>query len=423
MFFGRRFGQKYLGYADIWWFLSEARKIKKGDFKLSSKYREDRPEWMNHYPPLFLYLLAVVPDRYMDYMIKYAAPFMDALLASVLFSSIVFMTNNFQYGVLGVVVYLSSPMIFQQNFSLSVRPLSIFLVSIIYLVSYRFSPLNLLILSILISIALLLHKFAAQVLFFTSLGFLLIGSPDYLLSVVAGFLIAIIVSKGYYVKVFREHINHLKPSALKGYLARIKNPLRRAAALAVYCLWLIYFIVSICVLNWDAFSGPLLYSSVWIITLAVFSVITNFGILRIIGEGWRYLGYLGFPISFYVVSVIGYSPILLWMYMILTLLGLAISSIYTSRLCRKNQKFLIDQEDIEIFKNVRSVEGNRIIAYPNEFTQVVSYFSEKDYVDASRFADIIVINQKFTDENLLKIINRKGYSKKIEKRKWIVYVR
>lgn len=197
LFFGRKLGRKYFAYVDTWWFLNEARKLRKGNFKLSSKHRKERPVWENDYPPLFLYLLAIVPDEYMDDIIRYAVPLLDAFTASTLFSLITVTTNSWEYGMLGTIVFFSSPMIFQQNFCLCVRPLTLFLVSLIYLLSCSFSIPSFFGISLLVSVILLLHKFATQVVFLTSLAYLTIGRFEYLLSVVVGFLISMLISKGY----------------------------------------------------------------------------------------------------------------------------------------------------------------------------------------------------------------------------------
>lgn len=423
-FSGRRFREKYPAYVDTWWFLSEARKLRRGNFKLASKYREDRIESDNHYPPLFLYLLAVIPDKYIDYAIRYGSPIVDSLLASTLFSSIALMTNDIVYGLLGVLIYLSSPMIFQQNFCLCVRPLSIFLVSVVYMVSFSFSISNFLILSILIALILLLHKFAMQVAVFTSLAFLFFGRFDYLLALMVGFLISVFISGGYYLKVLRAHVNRLRSTELKNFArSRTQNPLRRTAVLVVYCPWLTFFVVSVFILGWDIFSTLLVSTVVWIVTLTVFSVVTNFGVFRNIGEGWRYLGYLVFPMSFYTVSVMDYSLILRWIYGFVAFSGLTISYFYSQRLYRGHQKYLIDREDIAIFRKTSPIEGCEIIVYPNEFTNVVTYFSEKDYAATPELADIIVVNKELAEKTLFNTLSEKKFLMKFEEKKWIVYAR
>jgi hypothetical protein len=432
LFLGRRLGKRYFGNGDTWFFLNEARKIRKGNFRLSSKFREDKIEptnyvafaLRNHYPPLFIYLLAVIPEKCMDYVIRYSVPFVDAFMASTLFSSISFITGSLEYGMLGVVAYLSSPTIFQHNFSACVRPLALLLVSVIYVVSCSFSVISFLGLSMLIAMTLLLHKFAAQVVVFTSLAFLFIGRPDYLLSVVAGFLIAMIASRGYYLKVLSAHMSHLRTNYLKEWAKKsARSPLKRTAALVVYFPWLAFFAISIYILGWNAFSTILVCTSVWIITLIIFSIITDFPVLRNIGEGWRYLGYSVFPMAFYAIYVIGYSPVLSWTYMAITFLGFMISYYYVLRLYRAQEKYVIDNEDTETLKKASSIAGNEIIAYPDEFTLAAAYFSEKDNAVDLRFADAVVINKELTEEALPKMIEEKGYLRRFEEKRWIVYAR
>ena len=237
-----------------------------------------------------------------------------------------------------------------------------------------------LVLSILIAIILLLHKFATQVVVFTSLAFLAIGRFDYLLSVSAGFLIATLVSRGYYLKVLRAHVNRLRSADLKHFAnSRAENPLKRTVVLAVYCPWLIFFIISLFTVNWNI-SSPLFVSDIiWILTLTVLSVVTNFSILRVIGEGMRYLGYLVFPMAFYTVSIIDQSFVIRLIYLPIAFSGFAVSYYYSQRLFKGHQKYLVGTEELEIFKRISSVEGKTVIAYPSEFTYIIAYFGEKDY--------------------------------------------
>jgi hypothetical protein len=335
------------------------------------------------------------------------------------------MTGNLGYGMLGLVVYLSSPMIFQHTFCLSLRPISLFLVSIVYIISSSFSIVNFSALSILIAVILLLHKFAAQVVVFLTPAFLIIGRPDYLTAVAVGFLIAMLVSKGYYLKVLRAHVAHLRTNYLKQWARKsAQNPLRRTAALVVYCPWLAFFAISVFVLGGNVFSTSFLVcTSAWIITLITLSVITNFSVLKNIGEGWRYLGYLVFPMSFFAVYAIENSAILPWVYTFVAVLGFIIDFYYTSRLYRQHKRHLIDKEDVSILKKISSIKGKEIIAYPDEFTLAAAYFSEKDHAIDLEFADVIAVNRKLVEESLPKTLEEKGYSLRLEEKRWSVYSR
>lgn len=426
LFLGRKLGRKYFAYVDTWWFLNEARKLRKGNFALSSKHREERPEWENDYPPLFQYLLAIVPDKYIKDILRYAVPLLDAFTASTLFSVLAVTMNSWEYGILGTIVFFSSPMIFQQNFCLCVRPLTILIVSMIYLLSCNFSILSFVALSLLISIILLLHKFAAQVTIFTSLAFLIIGQFIYMLAVATGFLIAVLISRGYYLKVLKAHVNRLKSSDLKRFAdSRAKNPLKRTAMLVIYCPWLILFVISAYLLggNVFVFSPFPICNFTWILTIMVLSVATNFWIFRVIGEGWRYLGYLVFPMSFHVVAVFDYALIIQWIYLVTTLFGLVIGYYYSNRLFKGHRDYLVSQEDIDVFRKISSINGKTITAYPSEFTYVSAYFSEKDYAIRPELANIVVVNTQLTEKELYKKLEEKGYSEEFRENKWAIYSR
>jgi hypothetical protein len=124
-----------------------------------------------------------------------------------------------------------------------------------------------------------------------------------------------------------------------------------------------YFVISTGVVKLDVLAG-LSCSIVWVTTLMSLSIITSLGPLRIFGEGWRYLGNLVFPLSFYIALTIDCVPILQWLYVFLAASGLVIGYYYTRRLFRRHQECLVDQEDAETFKEISSIKGNRVTAIP-----------------------------------------------------------
>jgi len=432
-YLGRRLKGMFLSSADTWIFLIDAQKMREHGFKLSSRIRADSVEADKYYPPLFFYLLAVVPEKFVKPMVKYGPALADAFISLILTISTILITNNIALAALAAGVYLSSPMIFQQTFCFCIRPLSILLVSLIYLFSLNFSWFNFLVISVLVAFILLLHKFAAQGVLFTSLAFLFIGRFDYLLSVAAGFLISLAISKGYYLEVLKAHLDHLKSSYLKQFVhSCTESPLRKTAALAIYCPWILFFAASIFVLWGTVFSASLISSFVWIITLVLFAVLTNFWRFRIIGEGWRYLGYMVFPSAFWAAYAVNHSPNLLWVYAPFIVAGVVIGYYYVLRLFRRHQKYIVSEADTEIFKEISTIEGRSIAALPKEFTYPLSYFSGKDYAAkleldfeerAAELADIIVLNREYADASMYEGLRKKGYTAKLEKEKWVAYAR
>lgn len=433
LYLGRRLKGKLLSNADTWLFLIDAKKMREHHFKLSSRVREKDVEGHKFYPPLFFYMLALVPEKFVKPMVKYVPPLADAFLALTLSVSAMLITNNWVFAASAAGVYLSSPMIFQQTFCLCVRPLSIFLISLIYLFSFNFSWFNFFAISIMVAFILLLHKFATQVVFFTSLAFLFIGRFDFLFSVALGLIISMAISKGYYAKVLKAHLAHLKSSYLKQFIhGQGSNPLKKTAALAVYCPWVIFFAISVFAISAKVTSAPLISSFVWIVAIALLAVLTNFWKFTIIGEGWRYLGYMAFPLAFWTSYAVEYSPNLLWAYVSFVVAGIVIGYFYVLRLFQRHQKYLISETDIETFKQMSSFEGRTITAVPKEFTYSISYFSNKDYaarldIDfqerATELADIIVLHKEYADTPLHEELKKRGYTAKLEKDNWIAYAR
>lgn len=431
LYLGRRLKGKFLSNADTWVFFIDAKKIRENNFKLASRVREDSMEADKYYPPLFFYLLAAFPEKLVKSLVKYTPALADAFISLVLTVSAMLITNNFVLAILAAGVYLSSPMIFQQTFCFCIRPLSILLVSFIYIFSLSFSWLNFFVISILVVIVLLLHKFATQIVLFTSLAFLSIWRFDYLFSFMLGFIIAIGVSKAYYLKVFKAHLVHLKSSYLKQFIySQAENPLRKSVVLAIYCPWIIFFIVSIFVVWNKIFVDAWISTFVWIIVLILLAVLTNFWKFRIIGEGWRYLGYLSFPLAFWAMNAVAYSPNLLWICAFFVVLGVIIGYYYVQRLFRRHQKYLISETDIEFFKQISSIEGHTITGLPKEFTYPLSYFSGKDYstkldIDfegrALELAEVVVLDKTSVAPHIYEELKKRGFSVKLENDRWVAY--
>jgi hypothetical protein len=433
LYLGRRLKGMFLSNADTWLFFIDAKKVREHNFKLSGRVREDSVEADKYYPPLFFYILAFVPERLVKPLVKYGPALADASIALILSVSMMLVTNNWVLAAAAAGVYLSSPMIFQQTFCFCIRPLSILLSSLIYLFSLNFSWFNFLVISILVAFILLLHKFAAQVVLFTSIAFLFIGRFDYLLSVGVGFVISMAVSKGYYLKVLKAHLAHLKSSYLKQFIrGQGGESLKKTAVLAVYCPWIIFFAGSMFALGGNILSSTLISSFAWIITILLFAVLTNFWKFRVIGEGWRYLAYFVFPLAFWAAYTVGHIPAFLWVYGVFVGLGVAIGYFYVLRLFKRQQKYLISDADTETFSQMSLIKGKTIAALPKEFTYPISYYSGKDYAArleldfegrAAELADIIVLNKEFADASLYERLVNKGYTAKLEKNKWIAYTR
>ncbi len=430
---GRRFKGSYIPDADTWIFLIGARKIRENDFRLSGRYRDDDVPADRYYPPLFFYLLALIPERYARLAIKYGSAVTDAVVAALLFATAAFVSDSMFLGFLAAIVYLSSPMIFQQVFCLCVRPLTILLISIVFLISFSPSLLSVFALTALTSIILLLHKFATQVLAFTSIAFLFIGRIDVLASLALGFAVALAVSRGYYLNVLKAHINHLRSGYLRRFLSTKQSGLiKRTLALGVYCPWLLYCGLTIYGNRAFLASSPFVYVITWILTLTALAIVTNVGLLRILGEGWRYLGYLGFPVGFYVALTIGYDQIALAAFSVFVILGFVISDFYARRLFRTHEKYLFNEEDSVIFSDLSKMEGDKIAVYPKEFTYPVAYFSGKDYSTklerdfdsvAIELANLVVVNKELSEAKQIEDIEKRGLRLRFQKDRWLVYAK
>ena len=127
------------------------------------------------------------------------------------------------------------------------RPLGLLFYSLIILGAI-FSPQNLIsiiAITVLVILVILTHKFALQVLVFGLLPYaILFDKPYLILAFAIGFLLSILVSRGAYIEIFKEHISWLyfysrHPSR--------EGVIRKLTRITTKNLWSLAIIVLMCI--------------------------------------------------------------------------------------------------------------------------------------------------------------------------------
>ncbi|MCK4518743.1 MAG: hypothetical protein KAU12_01360 [Candidatus Omnitrophica bacterium] len=335
-----RIRNRYFG-VDTWKLLEMAdiiRKRGKLPKTMTDKYLIDGPF---DYPPVFLYILSFFRKDFLEKNQWWISPFISALHGIIVFIVTYFLTRNLLIASIAQLVYCLTPIIIIESSQLSVRTFSQLIFSLTLLtilLSAHYQKPALFLLTLFMSVILILsHKFALQALVFLcvalsvwSFNFIYISIP--FLAV----LIAIVVSKGYYLTVLRGHLAILnfwrenidyrfahqirgvksKQNKNPDFINKVCNLLQRIPLLSlfgsnpfVFLLFLMFCLVEKTTALSFAKVLPSVYDLlvVWSVSLfgaAVFVILIK--PIRFLGEAERYLEYSAAPTAI-LLSVLFYG--------------------------------------------------------------------------------------------------------------------
>ncbi len=312
--FNRKFG------VDIWThllYLKEYHKQKgipkniENGFLISGDY---------DYPPIFILILSKFPFRLVEKYEFIFSPFFDSLLVALVFLISFYLTGNILLSVLTQAIYVLTPIIVLENASATPRSLGYSLFTILFLSLFLYvqnGQTLFLFLSIICgSLIFLSHRFTTQGFLFFSIFFSIFEKDLIYLEVfLLSLLLAIIFSKGFYLKVFKGHIGNLafwfknikyrfyhqikgsyKQHKTKDFIFKTYNQFLKFPpfVLAITNPWTIpvfyiFFFVK--------FSDPLISRMLlWVVLSYILALLTTWiPKLRFLGEGQRYLELSAFP--------------------------------------------------------------------------------------------------------------------------------
>jgi hypothetical protein len=207
-----RFFNKLFG-VDVWTRLLEVDHVRKSGHripveKLSGQFIVDG---YFDYPPLFPILLSYFSKKRLLAIQGFVAPFFDALQVALVYVVTVALTGNHLYGYLAQLLYAATPMIAIENSYLTPRSfgyLNFSLATIPLLLSYHWQNSWLGLVGLFFACTLFLsHRFALQSFFFLTIFFTFyLNRPIFIQAFLVGFVIALILTKGYYLRVLKGHL-------------------------------------------------------------------------------------------------------------------------------------------------------------------------------------------------------------------------
>ena len=362
-----RIGNRHFG-VDTWRHLAIAehyRRRRRGEAAEFDQYILPEP---SDYPPLLRGLLSLFPKQAVDRWQWVISPLFDAAHSVLLFAVAYSLSGNLSASLAAQGAYALAPLIVMENSSLSTRSMAALLFSSLmvpHLAYHASGSWIWLPVSVAVSTVLFLtHRMALQALAAVtvalSLWFL---TPYYLASFAAAWLAALVVSRGFYWRVFTGHlamlwwwrgnihnryahqIRGLSPRAGQSGdpVFRIYEFVRRMPFIAVLAAnAFVVFPVLVAIdrgfgsdfvrsLAWDR---ELAFMLVWTLALLATGVlIRQVRAVEWLGEGERYGEYAAFPTALALTAVVtGMRPDLAWaawtLFAVVALVGGLAPSLY-----------------------------------------------------------------------------------------------
>lgn len=208
--FNRLFG------VDVWTRLLEIDHIRKNKHKIPQKKLTGQfiIEGYFDYPPIFPTLLSYIPKKNLLLLQGFIAPFIDSLQVIMVYIVAYYITNNIGIALLAQGIYMLTPMIAIENSYLTPRSLGYlnFSLATFPLLFYYYNGDIWFYFAgvIFTSLLFLTHRFAIQSFFFITLFFsFFLNTGIFVQSFILGFAIALIVTKGYYLRVLKGHLYNI----------------------------------------------------------------------------------------------------------------------------------------------------------------------------------------------------------------------
>ncbi len=427
-----RLKRKYFG-VDPWRHLLVAEYIRKHKClpeSLTEKYITSAPFG---YPPVMSLYLALFPKKFADKYNFIFAPIFDAIHNYLIFITTFLLTNNLLAATFAQVIAVLTPVIVLESSVLSPRILSYLLFSASFFSLLLFSIngeyLWLILAGILLFILFYEHRFGIQAYFFSMVAFSIVEhSPRYVIFFLIIFGLVILLGGKKYRLIFTEHMGSLvywykngnlrfghqfrhtkeDPKSVefvrKLFLFSSKLPF---VSIVGESPWLLIFLAILCIKSFNLISvSSVLPSTIldklilWVIALSVVSLLVlSIKKLRFIGEGYRYIEYVIFPLAIILGS---YVPFLFSRYKdllislsVFTFICLFFGIIFLQKkLILNDRNRTITKEKWEIINYLNSNVGDslRLAVFPQQEGDAILYFAKGKVLTADSLINLAQID-------------------------------
>jgi hypothetical protein len=339
------------------------------------------------YPPLFHYIIALFPIRFHPKVARILNLVILSLEISLAASLVYGITSNLAISIFSSFFVAFNLSVFELVVHFTPRPLGMLFYSFVVYIAILCPQnlLSILVLTVLVMLISLTHKFATQAVIFGLLPYAFIfNRPYFLLSFVFGFLLSILVSRGFYIKILKEHINWLYFYSLHPRKAHIIGKLR---AIFSKNFWYLVFLASMILLfmfNNEEFLYTDLIAKLtfWAFVNIVIALLVSIRALSFLGEEYRYVEYSVFPVGIASSLLIASSNIYVW-FVAFTCALLSFLALFKFKRYLHHSKALVDPDDILAYRSLRDNLGN-LLVLPHTRTLEVNYFTKLQVVHPVR---------------------------------------
>ena len=358
------------------------------------------------YPPLFHFIISLFPTKFhlgiaknfSLVIISFVSCLAAILTYNLTFDLVLAILSNF----IVIFNYSAFDLVTQSTpRSLGLLFYSLILYVIIIFPENAFSLIAVMLFTALLTLT---HKFAVQALLFGFLPFTFLFNKQYFfLFFIFGFLLSILISRGFYLRILREHLNWLrfyKDHPIKGSgTTKITTILGRN-------FWILLIVISMLFVAFKSIGGPLEFLiGTELFAKVVFWALINFLIafliavpfLSFLGEYYRYVEYSLVPVGvlapLFLASSNLYILLVSFACIFLSLLALLKFRKYLAQ-----SKVLIDSNDVSSYKLLKEYNVSNLLVFPGNRTLEISYFSGVSVIHPVR-------GPKTASEHLANLIN------------------
>jgi hypothetical protein len=365
------------------------------------------------YPALVHFFLAFASKKRREKIEPYFGPVIDTFQALVLFVFGLYLTNSYEVSLLSGFLFAFFPLLVKTDsrvYFLSPRPFGELFLSMAIIFSLHFvwfsNPGSVLLALFFLSIVFLSSKFGVQAaLFLHVIMSILLLTFLPILIFFGGLLVAIAISRGYYLKLLRGQIRHSiyfrrigvgrhswtrQVSGFEGIkvafrtrdfkkmaVTLLKNPVVYVFSYAP----LLFMLFVLLAVRFDVIMNDFILRSLLIWSLASLGAVLLVSTkpLRFLGEAERYLEYGVVPICLFV-SMVMFQAGAQYLWVILTLV-VAYSIVFMALNYRLSVVEFTERppsisDTSEIMAKLNTIPISRIICIPTQTSYDIAYFTD-----------------------------------------------
>lgn len=403
-----RFFNRFFG-VDVWTRLIEIDQVRKAGHKIPDRIDDGfLIKGSFDYPIIFPFIFSFFSKKTLLNIQGFVSPFFDSLNNILVFIVAYYATSSWLISSIAQAIYIFTPMVVVENSYLTPRSLGYLLFSLSFfplLLFFLDKGLIFLLISLLFSTLLYLtHRFALQSFIFICIFYAIFNfSLIFLITPIVGFIIAVIITKGYYLRVLKGHLSNIQfwitntnyrfahqvyginQNGKHDWVSKIYSLLSNFSPLFLFAtnIWTASGFIFFALINLGdhTLNGALFYQmAIWIVFFYIFgSIVLRIKKLIPIGEGQRYLEMTTLPSSIlsalllhYFYKTYGLPIIVIGILLISGNLFLILFIQIKGIIKDKNRSLTSDMK--EAYSFINSLPGKpHIMCIPHQITTMTIY--------------------------------------------------